>query len=83
MNRGIKYNPHIPPFDMDKLYELFGEEAMPAKGWTEEERLAGRLDELRIPEELYLLTTMGLQQGKMLITWDNEESMGYALHNQL
>jgi hypothetical protein len=83
MNRGTKQNPNTPPFNMDKVYECFNEHAMPAKGWTEEERLAGRLNELMIPEPLYPLTTIGLQQGKMLITWDNGDSMGFALHHNV
>lgn len=79
----ISENPDNPPFDMNKAYEVFNDHAMPAKGWTEEERMAGRLDELRIPVQLYPLASMGLQQGKMLITWDREDSLGFALHHQI
>lgn len=75
-----------PPFNMDKLYEYFNENAVPFSKWKAEESLIGRFDDLHLPMPLYPQTASALWTGAMLIMWQDKhdpDKLGYAIHKKL
>lgn len=72
-----------PPFNMDKTYEHFKENAVPMDKWTKEENLSARFEELSLPMELYPSCYMELEAGGMLLMWVvGKDEVGYAIHKQ-
>ena len=73
-----------PPFNLSKTYEVFDKESIAVDDWYGVDAMTMRLKSLELPEELFPLTTIALNQGQMLLCWSVEkDKLGYALHKKL